>query len=268
MIYDCFTLRDELDMLELRLSILDRVVDNFVICEADKTFTNQPKPYTYLENIERFEKWAPKITYLPIQLDDEGLDFTTKDTTYTPTSAAWQFEYQQRSALVYGLENVQDTDVVLLGDIDEIPYPSLIPNITHPSIFIMDFFYYYFNNKSIGPRDATWLGTTAIPGNCLHYYSSLQEFRDNRYKFSPIFGGWHLSFIGGKDMMKRKIQSISHTEYNKEEFYSDANIELCLRSGKDIFDREGMNFKVFPIADIFPQDILPVLEKYPNFIFR
>ena len=40
MIYDCFTFRDEFDMLEIRLRILDRVVDKFVICEADRTFTN------------------------------------------------------------------------------------------------------------------------------------------------------------------------------------------------------------------------------------
>ena len=50
MIYDCFTFRDEFDMLEIRLRILDRVVDKFVICEADRTFTNQPKPYNFLAN--------------------------------------------------------------------------------------------------------------------------------------------------------------------------------------------------------------------------
>ena len=107
MIYDCFTFRDELDILEIRLNILGDVVDKFIICEADRTFTNQPKPYVFLQNIDRFSKWIDKITYLPIILEDEGLDFSKKDSTYTPNSAAWQFEYQQRSALIYGLNESQ-----------------------------------------------------------------------------------------------------------------------------------------------------------------
>ena len=76
MIYDCFTFRDEFDMLEIRLRILDRVVDKFVICEADRTFTNQPKPYNFLANKDRFKQWEDKIIYLPVELNDEGLDFS------------------------------------------------------------------------------------------------------------------------------------------------------------------------------------------------
>jgi len=153
MVYDCFTFRDELDLLEFRLQVLDKVVDRFVICEANKTFTNTDKPYFYKENQSRFKQWEDRITYLPVILDDSGLDFSTKDTSYNPNSAPWQFEYQQRSALIYGLENTKDNDIILMGDLDEIPNPTHISNIQNPSIFIMDFFYYYVNNKSIGPRD-------------------------------------------------------------------------------------------------------------------
>ena len=39
MIYDCFIFNNEIDLLELRLSILDDVVDKFVIIEGDKTFS-------------------------------------------------------------------------------------------------------------------------------------------------------------------------------------------------------------------------------------
>ena len=124
MIYDCFTFRDEFDMLEIRLRILDRVVDKFVICEANKTFTNQSKPYNFLKNKERFKQWEDKIIYLPVELDSTGLDFSKKDTEYNPYSAAWQLEYQQRSGLILGLGEAKEGDIIMLGDVDEIPYPN------------------------------------------------------------------------------------------------------------------------------------------------
>jgi beta-1,4-mannosyl-glycoprotein beta-1,4-N-acetylglucosaminyltransferase len=266
MIYDCFTLRDELDMLELRLSILDKVVDKFVICEANKTFTNIPKDYNYIENIERFKQWDDKIIYLPIELEDNGLDFLTKDLTYTPTSAAWQFEYQQRSALIYGLDNIKNDDLILMGDIDEIPNPQDIKNINTPTTFIMDFYYYFINNKSMGPQDKQWLGTAAVKGEHLQKLNSLQELRNIRHTLNPIKSGWHLSYMGGKEMIKEKIKTISHTEYNKKEYYSNENIELSLSTGKDIFNREGMNFQIVNLEDEYPSEILKLLHNYPNFI--
>ncbi len=267
MIYDCFTFRDELDILELRLSILDKVVDNFVICEANKTFTNQPKDYIFLKEFERFEKWIPKITYCPIELDDTGLDFTQKDNSYNPTSPSWQFEYQQRSALIYGLENIQPDDIILMGDIDEIPDPSLFKKYDVPVVYAMDFFYYYANNKSIGPRDSIWFGTAQISGDYLKKISSFQELRDIKNNFQKIKSGWHLSYMGGKEMIQNKIKSFSHTEYNKEEYYSDENVNLSLSTGKDIFNREGMNFSIIDINTYYPSDVLELLKLYPNLIY-
>lgn len=268
-IYDCFTFRDELDVLELRLKILDKVVDKFVICEANKTFTNISKPYHYLDNIERFKKWEDKIIYLPIELEDEGLDFTTYDSSYNPNSPAWQFEYQQRSALIYGLEGVLPDDLILMGDLDEIPNPKDIIPYDKPTTFEMDFFYYYCNNKSIGPRDASWLGTTLINGEYLSTLKSLQQLRDLKNNFqNKIKSGWHLSYLGGKEMIQTKITSFSHTEFNQEKYWGDENVEDCLQTGKDVFNRPGMNFKVQYIEEIYPYEIIDIIIQYPKFIFN
>ena len=43
MIYDCFMFFDELDLLEIRMNILDPVVDFFVVTEATTTQMGQPK---------------------------------------------------------------------------------------------------------------------------------------------------------------------------------------------------------------------------------
>jgi len=268
MIYDCFTFRDELDILEIRLNVLNDVVDKFVICEADKTFTNQPKPYIFLQNIDRFSKWIDKISYLPITLEDEGLDFSKNDSSYTPTSAAWQFEYQQRSALIYGLNEAQPNDLILMGDLDEIPNPLDIKDYGFPVVYAMDFFYYFVNNKSIGPRDKTWLGTAQINGSYLSKLENLQELRNIKNNFHPIKSGWHLSYMGGKELIQTKIKSFSHTEYNQEKYYSDENINNSLLTGKDIFGREGMNFEIINLSSYYPQNVIDTFKNYPSLIYE
>ncbi len=51
MTYDCFTLFNELDLLEIRLSILDEYVDYFVLCESVETFSGKRKPLYIIKKI-------------------------------------------------------------------------------------------------------------------------------------------------------------------------------------------------------------------------
>ena len=46
MIYDCFTFYNELDLLEIRLNVLNDVVDRFVLVEMNKTHMGDDKPFT------------------------------------------------------------------------------------------------------------------------------------------------------------------------------------------------------------------------------
>jgi hypothetical protein len=55
MIYDCFLINREFDLLEMRLHELAPVVDRFVLVEATHTFFGQPKPLHYQENRACFQ---------------------------------------------------------------------------------------------------------------------------------------------------------------------------------------------------------------------
>ena len=66
MVYDIFTLNNELDTLEIRLNILNDYVDKFVIVESTETFSRVTKPLYYKENAERFSKWKDKIIHYVI----------------------------------------------------------------------------------------------------------------------------------------------------------------------------------------------------------
>ena len=74
MIYDCFVFNDELELLEMRLMELYHIVDKFVLCEREHTFTGKPKPLHYADNREMFKPWADKIVHLVGQFhsDFEG----------------------------------------------------------------------------------------------------------------------------------------------------------------------------------------------------
>ena len=47
MVYDCFQFFNELDILKIRLNVMNDVVDKFVISEATETFSGLKKPLYY-----------------------------------------------------------------------------------------------------------------------------------------------------------------------------------------------------------------------------
>ena len=49
-IFDTFLFLNELDLLEIRLNILDSYVDYFIINESPKTFSGKSKPLYYEDN--------------------------------------------------------------------------------------------------------------------------------------------------------------------------------------------------------------------------
>ena len=86
-VYDCFTFYNEFELLELRLKSLWDVVDCFVIVEADKTFTNKPKPFYFWERQDDFKEFFPKIRHLPVEMN----------VPYAGTGD-WAIEHAQRDA--------------------------------------------------------------------------------------------------------------------------------------------------------------------------
>ena len=53
MLVDAFMFYNEFDVLELRLEVLDRYVDQFVLVEAEVNHIGGPKPLFFSENKER-----------------------------------------------------------------------------------------------------------------------------------------------------------------------------------------------------------------------
>ena len=55
-VFDAFPFFNELEMLEIRLNVLDDVVDRFVLVESTLTFSGRPKPLWYADHRARFAR--------------------------------------------------------------------------------------------------------------------------------------------------------------------------------------------------------------------
>lgn len=107
MIWSVSPFLNEVDVLEIRLSELDSVVDVFVISEATHTHSNIPRELVFPQVRERFSHWQDKIRYLPVEFPPLGED-------------DWVRENYQREYLGRGLEGLHPDDIVIISDVDEI----------------------------------------------------------------------------------------------------------------------------------------------------
>ena len=78
-IYDCFQFYDEEMLLDLRLNIMDKYVDKFVITEAN--YLHNGKAKTLLFDINKFSKFKDKIIYIVVDKPPPGL-FKINDSDY------------------------------------------------------------------------------------------------------------------------------------------------------------------------------------------
>jgi beta-1,4-mannosyl-glycoprotein beta-1,4-N-acetylglucosaminyltransferase len=267
-VFDMFTFFNELDLLKFRMELLDDVVDYHVIVESNLTHSGKEKFFTLGENLEQFKKWKHKIIMIQVDQKVEGLSFDDVK-SYTPSNGSWILENEQRNALMYASNMVSDEDIVLVGDLDEIPFPETvkilkeyIPIISPISIKML-FHYYYMNCQNIG-YERYWNGTVACQGKTFKE-TTPQDLRNSRNSNKQISGGYHFSFLGGVEKIRTKIQSFAHTEFNNPEITSDEHIIKSLERGEDIFNRPGVRYKFVGLEE-YPETVRNLMLKYPHFI--
>lgn len=274
MIYDCFTFFNELDLLEIRLNVLNDVVDKFVLVEATKSHSGKDKALYFSEHKERYKAFQDKIIHVIV--DD-----------YPECTSPWVYENHQRNAILRGLTQAQPDDAIMISDLDEIPEPSLVRAYAKSKevvLFIQKLFYYYLNYLNVSSPD--WpLGTKLLPyayflGDDTMLKVSYNEFHlpelnqgvtPTKIRFVENAtmirdAGWHFSYLGGTEAIIKKIQSTAHQEFNQEKNRDPKEILQQIMSGKDIFGR-GDRFFGVPIDKQYPAYIRDHQAKYHHLIF-
>lgn len=264
-VYDLFTFNDELDLLELRLMELSDVVDIHVLAELPHTFMQAEKPLHFRDNAARFSKYLGKIRVI-------------EPKSY-PVGPHPTIEHFQRRLLSSGIGDAEPDDLILLGDVDEIPSVEVIENLKanpvgHPVTCRQRLYYYYVNLEMTQP----WNGTVAFQRKTKDAIDC-EEFRQARH-FFPIapFGGWHFSWLGNAEQIGNKLRSIDVTadaklygtpEIVKPDPDDSSFIERCRTEHLDLFGRENSYATKVPV-DIVPgkaqpRTIIEWLRDHPHY---
>jgi beta-1,4-mannosyl-glycoprotein beta-1,4-N-acetylglucosaminyltransferase len=78
-------------------------------------------------------------------------------------------------------------------------------------------------------------------------------------------GGWHYSFMGGTDMILKKMKAYAHAEYMTPDMFSPEWVENQVRSGQDIFKRP-MTFKKVDFKAHAPAYVVAHQDRYQKLI--
>lgn len=282
-VYDTFIFFNELDLLEMRLNVLDPVVDYFVVVEANITHSGEPKGFVLEEHLheERFYKFLPKLIY--IKVEDMPKEFTNLGLYHTPvdySQECWNRimsdilsstlfstdeplrarEHFQRASIIRGLGGCHYEDIIMLSDIDEIPNPDtlkgILSNFDDTRIYSLrqNSYYYYLNTLKethwVGPRVATFKRFMEQP---------IGKFRHIR-DIIVANGGWHFSFQGD---VATKLQAYSHADMATEDVMS--KLPQRIQQLQDPFGRGGALKKV-TIDNTYPQYLRDNIDHYSHMI--
>ena len=122
-IYDCFIFFDEEILLDLRLNILDKYVDKFVIVES-KYFHNGKERQLQFD-IKKYKKFDHKIIYIVHENEPTKIHKVNKEDdedikSYKLITNAHLRENDQRNHISKGLSSATDDDLILISDVFKI----------------------------------------------------------------------------------------------------------------------------------------------------
>jgi beta-1,4-mannosyl-glycoprotein beta-1,4-N-acetylglucosaminyltransferase len=243
-VIDIFAFNNEFEMLDLRVKILEDVVDRFIIKEGNITYQGGPK-----ECLAHLYK-HPKVTFMTVELPEKA----------TP----WERDFYHM-AYPADLTGVSKDSLILLSQIDEVPHPGAVEwlksNLDQNTVygFEQTMYQYYLNVENL---DEHWVGTRA----CSHEFYKNNDGKKIRYNIEPTRiskAGWHWTFLGGEELIKNKIQSYAHAEFNNLATLSKVSDRI--ENNEDVFGR-GFNLKTVQIDETYPEYIRNNKEKLSNLI--
>lgn len=292
-VYDCFTFYNEFELLELRFKSLWDVVDYFVIVEANRKHNGESKDFNLLNRMDDFKEFSSKIKYVSIELSNMSFKGV----------GDWSIENAQRNAIIYGLNDAEPDDLIMISDLDEIPAPDIFrrlhenevtliaPQISLPLIdkpvdclaqllmpaidflevspIVMENTLHYYFLDWISRE--IWLGTTLTKRKNL---TTPQQLRESRNRFPlALNGGYHFSYMGGIDRVIDKMTSIVDGNglviQSGGKVINRAHVEKSMMTGTDVYCRQGI-----PESQFIPYDVHKInlphlnefLRKYPHFL--
>jgi beta-1,4-mannosyl-glycoprotein beta-1,4-N-acetylglucosaminyltransferase len=284
---------DEELILDLRLNILDKFVDYFVIVES--IFTHKGEKRDLKFNINKFKKFESKIVYLVYDQEPSQIEKIVSKDTEDEKSRKYIMnalfrENAQRNFINSALNNLDNEDIILISDVDEIPNLKSINFEEKKSkiiLFKQDMLYYKFNLKL---PNLAWTGTKACKKKYFKSAQWLRNVKDRKYPFYRVDtyfsekkyincefvdnGGWHFTNIKTAKQIKQKLESyLHHIEFDKNPLSAE-EIDKIIQDKIAIYDLSvdqrknkvrGNKLENYPL-DKLPKYLQDNLKNYKDWI--
>ena len=254
-IFDCFMYFDEDVVLDVRLNLLSKYVDKFVIIESK--YNHKGDERQPLFNINKFDKFRDKIIYILKSDIPEGIEkiqtSDNEDEIYRKSIFnAWKRENLQRNQIMDGILDADKDDWIIVSDLDEIPNLEEINfnAIENKLIFFEQHMIYYKFNLKL--ENFIWFGSKACKFKNLKSPQWLRDIKTKKFpwwrvdtmfsekKYRDIYfvknGGWHFSYLKNPKDIEKKLKSyLHHIDYDKNPLGVE-KIKNIINEKKAIYD--------------------------------
>ena len=248
-IFDCTTYFNEPMLFEIRLNVLDKYVDEFIVAEALYTHSGQKKKINF--NKELYPKFKDRITHIVIENEPENIVSTDPNSEEISNQSIYRLNAAkrielQRNSLAQVFDKINYEDWIIYSDSDE------IPNLTNLNfreinkkflLFKQSMFYYKFN-LSLPMLD--WYGSRACQYKNLTTISELRNIKPKKYgwwRFDTIFkknkfidikvinnGGWHFTEIKTPEEIYIKHSNDEHHDEFDRTGINEENIKDMIKN--------------------------------------
>ncbi len=246
-IFDCTNYFNEDMMYGLRLKILDKYVDKFVVAEARYSHSGESKKLNF--DINRYPNFKDRIIYIVVDNEPDDLS-DLKDLSYDQAQGMKRMNSlkrikQQYDALSKGIKDASQDDLIILSDCDEIPNLENLEQLDFHKILIFKqlLFYYKFD---LHHDEMTWHGSKGCLKKDLKTFNWLRNVKNKKYNFLRIDtyfsknkyinikiienGGWHFTNIKSpKDIVMKLSNFGEHNEFEM----SDIDVEKMTKLVKE-----------------------------------
>lgn len=247
MTYDVTTFNGEYDLWDIRYNSLKGFVDEFIVVGFDKTFSGKEK-----------ELYPPNKHYEKVRwvTHDESVYGKYRElaesSPNTLGASHWKTEFMMKESLKDAIAHLEDTDIVFIGDVDEIWDEAAIDMVGTWKLKLV-VYTYWLNNRSNeefwGPVRAKY---GAIKDLCFNHLRTEAPKTVGHY-------GVHFTSMGGHEALKKKLTD----SYTKESYATDYVLEN-LQENYGHKDFLGRNFAYWEDEGAWPRYLRKNKESYQH----
>lgn len=250
---DTFLFNNEFEMLDIRLSIMDSYTDLWVIAEGNRTLTGIEKPYYLSDNLDYYRcRYGDRFRIIQVDLHEIDLP--------------WDRSTHSRRMIQQGLIDLEYDAIVSHSDLDEVINPEKLLDIVSyvtkkgaPVSCNLQMYVGQFDRFC--PR--IWAGNVVArkdmfgDPNYLYKGASTKRKRRQHCVVFPDIAGWHWTWIGNDEVIKKKTQStIAPYGRDPDQVLKD------LRNNKT---HRAVNHKIYTVLHDpeYPEPVNDILNLYP-----